>query len=80
MVGGKLIKSYLYIYEKGGRGIDSQGVHSTCIFAYHGLSLRNMSIFVQTVQKGDITLRGGGGTTLSERRRCITKNIFKILK
>ena len=44
-------------------GIDSHGffrlIHSTCIFAYHELSLRSTLILVQTVQKGDIT-KGGG--------------------
>ena len=51
-----------YLPMKGGGGIDSHGffrlIHSTCIFAYHELSLRSMLILDQTVQKGDIT-KGG---------------------
>lgn len=80
MVGGKLIESYLPM-KGGGGGIDSHGffrlIHSTCIFAYHELSLRSMLILVQTVQKGDIT-KGGGGAAYSVRSiyRCITQNIF----
>lgn len=59
-----------------GGGIDSHGffrlIHSTCIFAYHELSLRSMLILDQTVQKGDITKGGGGrGAAYSVRSRCI---------